>query len=330
MAKTPVIKTIKWDGKQITKPGIYSAIPLELYHAANICDGPSVSSSMLRKLNPDIGSPKHFYDTWQGNPNRKPEKDASHFVLGRAVHHLMLGEPFFASLFVKQPDEYEAEEKGRKTGELRPWTNNAGVCQRWNAEQAKNGRAIITNAQIEQIKKMSVAISAHPLVKEGILAGYIERSMFWKDKETGLWMKARPDSIPSDSADFADLKTTQSTLYADLMRTLRKFAYYQQAALIRAGCRELIGMDMQSFTFIFAESQSPWDVRDMRLFDEDMKRGDRMNRAMLRVFADCYEKKHWPGPGEGNEGNERLQLSGAAREAIDSRLKLEGLADGED
>jgi len=38
-------ETIKWDGKQITKPGLYGSIPLELYHAGNICDGPSVSSS---------------------------------------------------------------------------------------------------------------------------------------------------------------------------------------------------------------------------------------------------------------------------------------------
>ena len=43
------LKTIKWDGNQITTPGMYSGIPLDSYHRGDICDGASVSSSGLRK-----------------------------------------------------------------------------------------------------------------------------------------------------------------------------------------------------------------------------------------------------------------------------------------
>lgn len=320
-------KSIKWDGKQITKPGMYSGVPLDLYHKAEICDGPSISSSGLRKLNPDVGSPAHFYAQWDGNPNRAEDDDEKRaYVIGRAIHHLLLGEKFFAKLFVVRPPELPHY----KTGELRAWHGNHIECKEWLEQQRKLGRASLSPQEVEVIKQVCISVGNAPLYKEGILSGLIERSLFWRDKETGIWLKWRPDAIPTSSADFGELKTTRSVLYPSLMQTLRAYAYYQQGALGRWGCREVLGMEMASFTFLFAEKDVPFCTRDVRLEDEDMQRGERMNRATLRIFADCMKKKRWPGPGEGNEGNERLRLSGAARERIDSILKNEGLADGQD
>src|SRR5262249_6669221 len=155
--------------------------------------------------------------------------------------------------------------------------------------------------------------------RHGILDGMIERSFFWRDKETGIWLKWRPDSVPTDAADFADIKTTTSVLWPDLCRTLRELAYYQQAALGRWACREILKMEMASFTYLFVEKETPWCTRDVRVEDQDLIRGERMNRACLRIFQRCLKEGHWPGPGEGNEGNERLGLSPTARESIDMR-----------
>jgi len=319
------LKTIVWDGKPITKPGMYSQIPLALYHGQEICDGPSISSSGLRQLNPQRGSPAHFYARWSGNPDRvEPETEKKEFVLGRAVHHLLLGEPHFAKLFVQQPAEYPGQH-----GVLKPWSNNAHYCQRWNAEQAKLGRSILDPKQIGQIRAIAKSVGSHPFAND-ILHGLIERSLFWKDKETGVWLKIRPDAIPTDSADFADLKSTTSVVYSSLAKSINEFGYYQQAALVREGCKIVLGMDMQTFTFVFVEKAPPFAVRDIRLEAEDMDRGQRMNRACIRTFAKCLKDKRWPAPGYGNEGNERVGLSGAAREAIDNILRHEGLADGND
>src|SRR5258708_4968181 len=104
MAKTPKFESIRWDGGKITKPGMYAGIPPSVYHSQDLFDGPSASSSGLRQLFHE--SPAHFHAEWSGNPARKEQKDKRHFVLGRAVHHVMLGEPFFAKLFCVQPDEY--------------------------------------------------------------------------------------------------------------------------------------------------------------------------------------------------------------------------------
>lgn len=327
--------TIKWDGERIIKPGLYSGMGIDIYHRPDICadidkktgkkvPAPSCSSSMLRAMNPDIGSMAHFFAYWPGNPNHVRRKISRAFIVGRAVHHLMLGEPFFAKIFCIQPDEYP---DGK--GELKPWSNNATFCREWHKKQAAAGRTVLTSDEVEAIKRMSASLAKHPHAKDW-LSGHIERSFFWRDKETGIWLKWRPDAIPSADLDFCDLKTTHSVLWVDLMRTVRDYAYYQQGALGRTACREVLGRDMGTFTNLFIEKQEPFCARDVRIFDVDLDRGDRMNRACLRNFATGLKSGKWPGPGSGNEGNEKIGLSGDARTSIDKKLEMEGLADGND
>lgn len=338
-------QTIKWTGTQITQPGIYSNIPLELYHNPFICAGttplpasmhfgdlttfgPSISSSGLREIFGEDKSPKHFYARWRGNPAFQPtpeeEEKKRHFVVGRAVHHLLLGERNFAKLFIMQPPEWPDA-----NGELKPWRNSRDVCKAWNRARIAEGRSWLTPKEVESIRQMAISVGNHPLAG-GFLRGQIERSIFWQDEETGIWLKARPDSIPTDSHDCADLKTTYSTHWSRLQQSMRQFAYYRQAALVREAFRKVLKINISSFTLVFVEKAPPYNTRDVRPDEEDLDRGDRANRAAIRTFARCLKSGEWPGPGHGNEGNERLPLSPQAREAMDTKLRYEGLADGID
>lgn len=335
----------KWNGEQITEPGIYSNLPIHLYHSPWICAGdtpipagvnagelrtfgPSISSSGLREIFGEEKSPKHFFSRWSGNPlykvNEADEEKKRHFVIGRATHMLLLGERNFAKLFIAQPLEWPDE-----NGEIKPWHNGRKTCKAWNAARIAEGRSWLTAKEIEAIRQMAISIGNHPLAG-GFLRGHIERSLFWKDAETGIWLKARPDSIPTDSHDVSDLKTCYSTHWNDLQRSMRQLAYYRQAALIREGFRKVLDINISSFTLVFVEKVPPYNTRDVRPDDEDLDRGDRANRAAIRTFARCLKSGEWPGPGHGNEGNERLPLSPQAREAMDTKLRYEGLADGID
>ena len=308
------IKTIKWDFKPITKAGLYSGVSLEIYHQAKICDGPSVSSSGLRKLFSE--SPAHFYAEWPGNPNREDQDDKPHFVLGRAVHHLMLGEPFFAKLFAVQPDEYP----DKVTGEMKKWTYGAAFCKKWRDQQWKDGKAILTTADVANIRGMAERLGANPLVRHGALNGLIERSGFFKDKPTGLWVKIRPDAIPTDSGDYTDLKTTVSVRWNELCRAIFEFGYHQQLALIRTGAREL-GLPFNSASLIFVEKTSPWCERIVTVKDSDLDRGERANRAALDAMARCIKSGHWPGPGGEREDAEHIEMPEWAQKQIDDRLE---------
>lgn len=340
--------TIQWDGKQISRPGLYSGIPLSLYHSPYICAGPmpipqgsgfgslktfgpSASSSMLRNIFGPEKSPKHFFAQWPGNPNYNPTPEEiegkRHFVIGRAIHHLLLGERNFGKLFCLQPAEYPDS----KSGELKPWNYNAEYCKVWRRERLAEGRSPLSPREVEAIKQMAYAAGNHPFVRDGALNGYIERSLFWRDEETGVWLKARPDSIPRDSADFVDLKTIYFLSRPALIRAMREHAYYRQAALIREGCSAVLKMKMESFFYIFVEKKPPWHTMDIQCYAKDMALGDQENRAAIRIFAKCMETGHWPGPGEGNEGNEFVGLSQEVRDSIKLLLKHEaGIEAAED
>ena len=309
------IETVKWDGSPITKPGLYSNIPISVYHSAAICDGPSVSSSGLRQI--FNKSPAHFYAEWPGNPDRVEQKDKAHFSIGRAVHHLMLGEPFFAKMFAVQPDEYPDS----KTGEMKPWHNGSTFAKNWHTEMKVLGRTVLTPSDVENIRGMAMRLGKHPLVRAGALNGMIERSIFWKDKSTGLWVKSRPDAIPGDSGDFVDLKTTTSVLYKDLARTIADLGYHQQGALVRTAAREVLGIASPTFTLVFVEKTAPWCVRVVTLKDNDLDLGERANRAALDAMADCLKAKRWPGPGGDREDAEHIELPEWSQKQIDERLK---------
>ena len=303
------IKSIAWDGQRITRPGVYAHMPLDDYHRGDICDGPSVSSSHLRLLWQK--SPAHFWDQSPLNPQAEPREDTEDFILGRAVHHLICGEAGFANHFVVRPE---------KAPDGRAWNGNNKTCKDWLAEQKKLKKFVLTPDNVPQIRGMAVKISTHPLAPS-MLNGLVERSMFWKDKETGVWLKARPDIIPTASGDFVDLKTTRSVMFVDLQRSLADFGYAQQGALVLEGARSL-DMEAVTFSLVWVEKSRPYSVRTSQLIDDDLLRGTRMNRVALRTFHSCLTSRSWPGPGDDRDV-EYLQLSERERERIDERLALQ-------
>ncbi len=231
------MQDIEWSGDPISVPGLYKGIPLTRYHGPKICAGSSVSSSGLRQIMRE--SPAHFYCSWSENPQRIELKDTAWFRIGRATHHLLLGERWFARSFVIRPTMLQGL----------AWQGNRLECKGWLKEQAALGKTVLTQDDIEKIKGMAMALGRHPLVGAGILRGHIEHSIIWKDKKTGLWVKSRPDAIPTSSGDFSDLKTCQSVQWYDLQKDLNNYGYHAQGALVRMAAQQVLGISYKDFTF---------------------------------------------------------------------------------
>jgi hypothetical protein len=301
-----------WDGKPITVPGWYSNVPIERYHSAGICDGIAVSSSNLRKC--WTHSPAHMNAEWAENPDSEPRTPTRQMILGQAAHHLFLGEDGFSSKFIAQPAEYP----DKKTGLKKPWHNGSDYCKAWN--EKFSDRVIVTLKELQAIIEMSKSMAADALVQQGLLTGHVECSGFFKDGETGLWIKVRPDVIPTDSGDFADLKTASEVVTPALMSSIRTYAYHMQGALIWETC-EVLGQPFESFILMFVETSKPYCARSAPLTDDDLARGRLQNRWALRKIRQCIDLNHFPGPGEGDTA--AMPLSHDERERIDARLKLE-------
>ena len=294
-------------GMVVTEPGIYANVPIDVYHGQDWLDGPSISSSGLRKIASE--SPAHFFCEWSGNPEREPQSASRALILGQAAHHLLLGEDHFSTRFIMQPEELDGE----------PWQGNRKACRAWLGAQSVAGRIVIKADEIKTIRGMAKSLGAHPLIQHGLLNGRVERSMVWRCKDTGLWKKARPDVLPNDSGMFVDLKTTAAVFDDDVRKSIFEFGYHQQGALICEGWATLTGQKDTVFSLVFVEKSAPFCCRVITLTDEDLARGERQNFAAMDVFAQCLDASQWPGPGKYD--GEYMHIPQWAADRIDRRLE---------
>lgn len=299
-------------GTKISEPGAYIGMPLAVYHS-QCCVGPSVSSSGLRQL--FLESSAHFWAHSSLNPNRVEVEETKFIILGRAAHHLFGGEPGFNRHFVVRPATYTDSK-----GEDKPWTRQSKTCKEWEAKAQLVGLSILTPEQAEQIRGMARAIEAEPMAR-GMLRGHIEVSLFWQDIETGIWLKARPDVMPLQSADGADLKCVSGISDKEIHSMIEGRGYFMQGALVGEAFQNVFGVEMQSFSFVFVESDIPHCVRVESLAAEDYDLGWKANRIALKRLRRCLDTQQWPGPRNRDGQGGHFPLSGYARERIGRRIE---------
>lgn len=293
------------EGAKIDRPGVWD-LTMAQYHG-DICAGPSISSSGLRTI--WAQSAAHYFYTSPYNPTAPEPEERPHFSLGRAAHHLLfLGRKGFDEEFVTRPSQW------------RDWRTKE--AQLWREAALADGKTVITDAELEHITGMARSLAAHPLVKAGILDGYVERSLIWRDRDTGAWLKSRPDCIPGSGLDVADLKTTTSVATEDLRRTLGAYGYHAQGALVGMAFREVLQREMQSFSLVFVEKTPPYCVRVVTVKPDDLERGEKQIRAAAATFAECCATGRWPGPGGDQQDAEWLDIPEWSRKSIDDRLTL--------
>lgn len=294
------IARLDWGGGKIDRLGIYSGVPLEIYHG-DPCVSPSISSSGLRTIWSD--SPAHYWAFSPYNPNRftRPTSDA--FDLGAAAHHWLLGEADFTKRFVIAPYDDFRSKKARQ----------------WRDAERSAGRTVLKAEQMEAVRGMRDGLLRNPLVREGILDGEVERSLFGLDGETGIWVRARPDVMPASSGDIVDLKTTVSVRHDDIANSIAEYGYHVQAGVLRMVCR-MIRLPFTSFSFVFVEKTPPFCTRVVTLKDEEIDRGERIARASLRMFADCMRTGNWPGPGGDQEDAIFIETPSWHQQRTDARL----------
>lgn len=265
----------QYQGGKITEPGIWKSVPMEAYHG-DLCAGPSISSSGLRAI--ENKSPLHYWDESYLNPVRKPEEPKDHFELGRAVHKLLLSEAGFRDEFVLRPKEFP----DYRTKEARQWRDDTRA----------GGKSIITEDQLANIEGMADRLASNQEAV-GLLRGRVERSIVWRDPRTGVWLKARPDSIPKDSI-LSDLKTTKDASRASVGRAIQNFGYLMQMALGIEGMHRVGGGRIDEAVLLFIETTRPYGYNIKPLDQGDVYLAMRQCRRAIDTFAECLKRGFWP------------------------------------
>lgn len=304
-----------WDGLQINKSGVVADVPIEQYHKDTLLfDGFSISSSGLRQL---MNRPAAYWWTSAYNPNAAEQESKKELNFGKAAHMLLLGEDCFAERYSLRPEKYEDDK-----GVWKAWSGNSNSCKAWLEKTEAAGKMVITQTEIDHIHFMRDSLAGKWAIKQGIMNGRIERSIFFKDKD--IWLKSRPDVIPNDSGDFVDLKTAASVDDESLSKAIFNNGYHVQAGLMRMIVREVLGADaFSSFTFVFVEKTAPYDVRVMQLKDADIDLGERQAMQGLKVLRECLKRKEWPGYDGFDQHVSYVEMPSWARTRIDTQLRME-------
>jgi hypothetical protein len=303
-----------YNGRPISRPGVYSGVPMADYHGA-LTVKPSISSTGIRTIFDK--SPAHYFVDSYLNPNREERKDTEAFRFGRAAHFLLLGEKGFRDQFIVRPKTYRDEE-----AKSQPWNGTKAYCKAWMKDAEAQGLTVITEADLDSIKMMAENLRREPLIKAGVLNGAIEHSLVWRDEETGVWLKARPDAMPAVDMCVADLKTANDITDAGIEKAISDHDLHVQAALVGMGLRALTGREMESFSLVFVEKAKPHCVRVRELTGADLALGEQQIRAVLPIFAKAVETGVWHGPGGGQVDAQYAEVTPWRRKAIERRLQV--------
>lgn len=299
-----MIRTIPDDGT-VTEPGAYR-MSMNLYHSQRVCPGVSVSSTGIRKA--ALASPLSFWKTSDLNPDRYPPKDESDaLVLGKAAHCLILGDEVFAENFAyvpadapKRPTAPQVAAKER-TGK---WSDAAAEGGPWweAFEKEAAGRSLLTAEQVTQIGYMAENLGALPEAREALIGDLTEISMIWQDEITGLWVKSRPDCIPSNGLDFGDLKTFAPKgpdLMLSAQRAITDHGYAVQMAMAVEGAEHVFGTTATRCALIFIQTSEPYEPVPIMLDEEAIHWGRVLMRDGLDKIAHGLKTGEWPGRAKG-------------------------------
>jgi hypothetical protein len=274
-----------WDGQPIAEPGIYRKVPMADYHG-QLTVGPSISSSGLRTI--ENKSPLHYWATSYLNENRIEDDDENEaFILGRAAHTLLLSEDGFRDDYVVRPEKYEDD-----AGKWKPWSGNANVCKEWLDARKQEGKTVLLKSQVDAIKGMAENLSKDPIAAD-LLRGRIERSIVTLDRQTGVWVKSRPDSIPADGI-IADLKTCADASQRGVSRAIIDSGYLMQMALAITSLEEAGQKQINEAVLLFVEKKPPYAFNIKPLDNGDLYTAMRQNRRALNTFAECLKSGDWP------------------------------------
>jgi len=308
----------------IAAAGAYPDIPNEVYHGQEICPGPSISSSGLKKLVGHLGlqskgcTPRHYWEGSPLNPSRKPQEQTDALRLGSAFHDALLLPERWAD-----PDAYHFLPEGFDRRQSKVQAEAIAMAD----AAAAAGCCLITARERVEIEAQVAAMRANPLVDAVLSHGVAEVTLAWQDAETGVWLRARPDWLLDNRRYGINVKTASDASHGGFQSDVTKYRYYQSAALELDGIEAVFGTRPGNYLHPVIEKPGkgwqPGDYLPVALWElpaEDIEYGRALNRRAIRLFADCLSADRWPGYADAPA---LCGVSGWARKQIDDLIEKE-------
>ncbi|MFG1794234.1 PD-(D/E)XK nuclease-like domain-containing protein [Nocardia sp. NPDC049149] len=250
-----------------SEPGMYADIPNEVYHA----DRNSLSSSGARHLLATC--PAQFHHDLH-NPR---EYSQDYFDVGTAFHTLLFG----VGPEIVEIKENDWRKDAAKDAQAKAWAD---------------GKTPLLSKQLLQVKAMVEAARENDIAATLLSEGMAEHSLYWRDKETGVMLRARPDWMcrSGNRLIIVDGKSADTSAPQAFSKAAVNLGYAMQGDFYRRGVIAL-GMDPDpGFLFLVVAKTLPHLVSVIELDADALAYGAARNRRAIDLYADCRETGTWP------------------------------------
>lgn len=220
-------------------------------------------------------------------------------MVGTAAHSLVL-EDRWPDTFRIFPETYETT---LRSGEVksRPFPVSGARRDAWAEDALANGAEAVLSVEDAQVATRTACAVAEHVEARALLerCPYREISFYWRDDETGLLLRVRPDAVCDG---LVDLKTTSTDIGPDAWsKTIVARGYHVSAALYRDVVRSVLGADPGPMTHIVASTKAPHHVRVYEIGEDTEELGRRAYRRALGMYADWLDDAAengwaWAGP----------------------------------
>jgi len=274
----------------INQNGIYD-IKDEEYHADPV-EPWSVSRGMLWHM---VNGPRRNpLKAWASHPKLGGGigADKPSFNIGRAAHILVLQPEVFGQKVVVKPDDY---------------SGNATIWKQWLRDQKAEGKTVISKAEEEKLHGMAAAIKRDKLIMSILADGQFEQTAVAQDAMTGLWLRCKPDFLPSNMAQSpVDFKTARSADLNSFERSTPEYGQIFQAAFYSMVLEMAGRPNLDFYTFVVIETEPPHATAVYYVHDFTMAEERRVVRDALIELAECVQKNHWPSYNNGQAVEARI------------------------
>lgn len=241
-----------------------------------------INASLIKAF---ISNPLDARDMLNGD-----DRDTPAFKYGRLLHTLILEPTSFRAKYQYRPATYT----DAKTGQEKPWNENANVCKEWWANR-KTNRDVVTDDEYNRADLVASAVREHPLV-EKILAGpgFAEFTAVHDDPVYGK-LKARLDYISTAGGGWvADVKTMQDASDDGMAKSIADYNYHIQASFYLY-MANAVGFNIADFYIIAIESNKlPARINVKRLDRQAIEFGGYAWQDALPQLRQCIETNNWP------------------------------------
>lgn len=212
-------------------------------------------------------SPAHF--KWAVE---NPAKSTPALEFGTAFHAFVLERDKFDEEYIVIPDINRRTKEGKALA----------------AQIAASGRIPINGETFAQIEAMAASVMSNKYAAALIGSGEHEQSYFWRDSQTCIELKCRPDcrtDLKSTSV-IVDLKTTENADTDSFMRSCLKYGYDLQAAMYTQGVSKVEGKP-HKFVFVAVEKSPPYVCNVLEADEFLLKKGRQDMQDYLYTLREC-------------------------------------------